>query len=153
MNMKYIYIFRKISLLLMFFLIFSACDKFSDNAPANYKESVKGLNGTWKIIKALRNGTDITSMFDFSKFRLNFNSDNTYLVENYIPFIVKSSGTWSLDDPRYPYNLVFKEYGSQEDLTTGFSYPIVDGKRQISLSFSPGCHSNIYTYIFEEVPN
>lgn len=151
--MKYRYILKKISFLLLFFFVFSACENFSDNTPSGYTESVKTLNGTWKIVKASRNGTDMTSMFDFTKFRLHFNSDNTYIVENYIPFIVKTSGTWVLDDPRYPYNLVFKEYGSEENLTTGFSYPIVNGKRQVSLSFSPGCHSNIYTYVFEQVLN
>jgi len=141
------------ALFLMLFLVFSSCTKFSDNYPTDIKESVKELNGTWRIIRASRNGTDISTLFDFSKFKLQFNSDNTYKIENYLPFLVKLDGTWSLDDPHYPFNLVFKENGSVDPMVSGFNYPIVNGKRQISLSFSPGCHSNIYTYVLEEVSN
>jgi len=144
---------KQLMLLLLMFLPFSSCDKFSDDFPTDYTESPKELDGTWKIIKASRNGSDITSQFDFTQFRLNFNSDKTYTIENYLPFLVKSNGTWSLDDPQYPFNLVFRENGSENALISGLSYPIVNGKRQINLSFSPGCHSNIYTYVFEKVTN
>jgi len=144
---------RILFLFLMLFLVFSSCTKFSDDSPIEYKESVKELNGSWRIIKASRNGTDITEQFDFSKFKISFNSDKTYLLENYIPFLVKTDGTWSLDDPNYPFNLVFKENGSDVVMVSAFNYPIVNGKRQISLSFSPGCPSNIYTYVLEEVTN
>lgn len=151
--MKFHNALRIQTLLFILLLMFSSCDKFTDEYPTEYKESAKVLDGTWRIIKVSRNGSDITSQFDFSKFRINFNSDKTYTVENYLPFLVKSDGTWSLDDPQYPFNLVFKENGAEETMISGFSYPILDGKRQISLSFSPGCHSNIYTYVFEKISN
>lgn len=151
--MRYSFILRRISLLLIFFLLFSSCDTFSDENSIVLKESVKELNGTWRIVKAIRNGTDITDQFDFSKFRIHFNNDNTYMIENRLPFLVKSDGTWSLDDPQYPFNLIFKEYNTEDKMVSGFTYPVVNGKRQIYLSFSPGCQSNIYTYVFEQTSN
>lgn len=30
-------------------------------------------------------------------------------------------------------------------------YPIADGKRRISLTFSTGCESNVYTYVFDKI--
>ncbi len=144
---------RQLWLLLLMFIPFSACDKFSDDFPAEFTESPKEIAGSWRIIKASRNGSDITGLFDFTQFRLHFNSDHTYTIENYLPFLVKANGTWSLDDPQYPFNLVFKENGSEDVLISGLSYPIVNGKRQINLSFSPGCPSNIYTYVFEKITN
>ena len=104
------------ALFLMLFLVFSSCTKFSDSYPTEFKESVKEINGTWRIIKASRNGTDITAQFDFSKFKLSFNSDKTYKIENYLPFLVKSDGTWSLSAPHYPFTLVFKENGSVDTM-------------------------------------
>ena len=143
----------KLFILLITLPVVSSCDKFSDDSPTDYTESPKEITGTWKIIKASRNGSDITTLMDFSQFRIHFNSDNSYTIDNYLPFLVKSEGSWSLDDPQYPFNLVFKEEGSNEEVISGLSYPIVNGKRQINLSFSPGCYSNIYTYVFEKMSN
>ncbi|MDR1121922.1 MAG: DUF5004 domain-containing protein [Dysgonamonadaceae bacterium] len=131
-------------------LSINSCNTFDDNAPSGYTESAKNIDGTWKIIKVTRNSTDITALMDFSRFHISFHEeDNTYTIDNYLPFLVKSNGTWSLDDPQYPFNLVFEET-SGERFVSGFNYPVVNGKRQISLSFSPGCKNNIYTYVFEK---
>jgi hypothetical protein len=131
-------------------LTFGACDAFRNEAPTDYIESPKDITGVWRIIKASRNGSDITEAFDFTSFRLIFNSDRTYTVENRLPFPVKTAGTWSLDDPQYPFNLIFRENGSGQELISGLTYPVVNGKRQMNISFSPGCHSNIYTYVLEQ---
>ncbi len=142
------------SLMLLFALfLLGSCDKFSDDSSTDYTESTKDISGTWKIIKASRNGSDITALMDFTQFRINFNSDNTYTIDNYLPFLVKSDGSWTLDDPQYPFNLILKENGSEAGVISGLSYPDVKGKRQINLSFSPGCRHNIYTYVFEKVSN
>jgi hypothetical protein len=94
---------------------------------------------------------DITEAVDFSQFKINFNPDNTYSFENYLPFIVKQQGTWALDDPQYPFKINFRETSKTESTVTDLTYPIVHGKRQIRLSFSPGCQSNKYEYILEHV--
>ncbi len=62
-------------------------------------EPVKSLSGNWQIIKATRNGTDLTARFDFSQFRIRF-ADSTYTIDSLVPFIVSRSGKMGLfDDP------------------------------------------------------
>ena len=92
----------------------------------------------------------MTESIDVSKFRLNFSTDSTYTIDNYLPFVVRSNGRFSLDDPQYPFKIIFREEATQESVTIGFTYPVVLGKRQIHLTFSPGCASNIYEYVLEE---
>ncbi|MDR1681787.1 MAG: DUF5004 domain-containing protein [Candidatus Symbiothrix sp.] len=138
--------------LLLFCLIgfAAACDKFESQNTSVPEEAEKVIDGTWKITKATRNGVDITGLMDFSQFRIRFNHDKTYSIANYLPFVVKADGTWSLDDPQYPFHLNLIENGSSETFTSTFNYPVVNGKRTILLSFSPGCRNNIYTYSFEK---
>lgn len=62
-----------------------------------------------------RNGIDITDMMDFTRFHIVLNEDNTYEIENYLPFIVKANGSWSVDDPIYPFHLLLKENGTEEE--------------------------------------
>lgn len=128
----------------------NACDTFENQMPPAPDEAVKEIDGVWKIGKATRNGLDITNWMDFTQFRIKFNQDKTYTIEHYLPFAVKSNGTWNLDDPQYPFNLQLTESDSDKPLTTVFNYPVVNGKRQIILSFSPGCKNNVYTYTFEK---
>ncbi|WP_414688595.1 DUF5004 domain-containing protein, partial [Mucilaginibacter sp.] len=35
-------------------------------------------------------------------------------------------------------------------VSTAFTYPIVNGKRQLSITFSPGCSNNSYVYVLEK---
>jgi len=131
----------------------ASCDTFENQTPPVTDESIKAIEGVWKINKATRNGLDITDLMDFSKFRIRFNQDNTYSIDNYLPFAVKTNGTWTLDDPQYPFNLSFTETGSASAITSVFDYPIVNGKRHIVLTFIPGCKNNIYTYSFVKTEN
>jgi hypothetical protein len=139
------------------FLIFSllgmitGCDTFKDEYPSKFSESVKQLDGTWQLKTVTRNGTDITNVMDFSKFHVILKQDSTYTLENYLPFIVKNNGKWKVDDANYPFHLSFTETNSSNAVTSEIQYPIVDGERQISLTLSPGCASNIYTYAFEKI--
>lgn len=125
-----------------------SCDEFKD--PNNYSadEFHKSLAGSWHINKASRNGVDITKSMDFSAFRINFSADNTYKIDNYLPFLAQNEGTWKIDDPQYPTTLTFKETGASEAKSpASIEYTIVEGERQITLSFSPGCPANVYTYV------
>lgn len=128
--------------------ILSSCEK---NNELRVEEPVKNLEGNWRIVKAVRNGSDLTAFVDFTRFRLNFNADSSYTIDNLLPFIVNKKGKYTLDDPKYPFSISFRPEGSSVAVTTGFSYPVVKGKRQISLSFSPGCQKNIYQYTFERI--
>lgn len=141
--------------ILAFIISFSigACDKFSDESPLINEESTKDLHGSWKIVKAYRNGADITNLMDFSKFRLNMNPDNTYSIDNYLPFLVRDEGTWELNDPYHPFLLSFKENSAPEAFVSDLNFPSVGGIRQLKLTFVPGCHSNSYTYEFEKASN
>jgi hypothetical protein len=113
---------------------------------------VKEIAGTWYITQVTRNGLSITNNMDFSKFRIKLKEDNTYSIDNYLPFLVRQAGTWKVNDPQYPTQLIFKE-GSLAESVSAFDYHIVKGEWQMTLSFSSGCHSNIYSYVLEKMPN
>ena len=130
-----------------------SCNDFKDYSSNNFMEADKNLSGTWKIVKATRNGQDLTTMMDFSNFKLNLETNGTYSIDNYIPFLVRNNGEWAIDDPKYPFRLMFKENTSSEPLISVLNYPVVSGIRQISLTFSPGCYNNVYTYVFVEDSN
>jgi hypothetical protein len=125
-----------------------SCDHSDEDAPA---EPVKNIEGTWKVVSVTRNDVDITTAVDFSQFRINFGPDDAYSFEHYLPFIVKQQGTWFLDDPHYPFKINFREGSNAETVATDLTYPIVKGKRQIQLSFSPGCATNKYKYVLERI--
>lgn len=131
---------------LIFVLIGFSCKKENTTIPP---EPQKTINGSWKIIKALRNGTDFTTRFDFSAFRINF-TDSTYTVENMVPFIVSKNGKWKFDDPVYPFKISFAVQNDAEK-SSGMLYPVVDGVRNIVISFSPGCTLNTYQYTLQKV--
>lgn len=137
--------------ILLIFTFFISCDTFKDNEFSNYNESYKNIDGVWQLKTVSRNGIDITNTMNFSQFRLNLNADGSYTLENYLPFAVKKDGKWRVDDPQYPFNLIFRENNSNNDVTISLKYPIVDGKRVISISLSPGCKNNTYIYEFEKM--
>lgn len=114
-------------------------------------EAVKDITGSWIVVKAVRNGTDVTNSFDFSKFRINFLANKTYVLVNRVPFLVKTDGAYSLDDPLYPFQITFKSTTAGiKPIVTDLEYPLINGVRQIKLTFSPGCFANSYTYIFQK---
>lgn len=126
----------------------SACKK---QPTIPFQEPVKDITGSWEIVKLTRNGEDLTSRIDLSKFRLVFNKDSTYSFEGKFPFVVSQPGTYSLDNPQYPFYISFTTKDKTIRDTLNFVYPIVNGQRQISLNISPGCSSNTYNYVFEKV--
>lgn len=133
-------------------VIISSCDTFKDEMmPGSYSEMVKHVDGNWQLSTVSRNGIDITKYMDFGRFHVILNKDNTYEIKNYMPFIVKNNGTWNVDDPQFPFHLVFKEKGVNAEVKTEFGFLIVDGKRQLTLKLSPGCHTNSYVYTFKQV--
>ncbi|UAY55282.1 DUF5004 domain-containing protein [Arachidicoccus terrestris] len=112
-------------------------------------ESTKTLNGTWKITKALRNGTDLTGRFDFSGFKIVF-QDGHYSLDSLVPFPVTTDGSFQLDDPQYPFRIYFTEEG-KEVRKLDMEFPVNQGVRNMIISFSPGCTSNTYQYTLQKV--
>jgi hypothetical protein len=143
--MKTIYIQ---ALAIMMLVSCLSCENNDDDARV---ESVKSIDGSWKVVSAARNDVDITEAFDFTQFRVNFNEDGSYSFENYLPFIVKQEGTWALDDPQYPFKINFSEGNNAEMVAADLTYPVVQGRRQIQLTFSPGCQLNRYKYVLERI--
>lgn len=130
----------------------SSCDTFEDEmTPDSYSETIKHVDGNWRLFTVSRNGIDITKYMDFSRFHIVLNKDNTYEIENYLPFIVKGNGTWSVDDPQFPFHLIFREDGADETVETEIGFLTVDGERQLTIKLSPGCHTNTYVYTFKQV--
>jgi len=111
-------------------------------------EPVKALSGSWQIIKATRNGADLTNRFDFSKFRIRF-TDSSYAIDSLVPFIVSKSGKWAFDDPTYPFQLSFTPTDSGKR-SSPLLYPVAAGQRNIIITFSPGCSLNSYQYTLQK---
>lgn len=125
-------------------LLLSSCE---EEASLLKDESVKDIAGTWKIVSLTRNGEDLTQRIDLSKFRLVFNADGTYAMQDKMAFVTDKPGTYKLGDPQYPFSLVLTPQG-QEETKIKFQFPVIEGKRQLSLTLSPGCASNTYQYNF-----
>lgn len=124
---------------------FVACKPEHLIAPS---EPVKTLNGNWQIIKATRNGTELTNRFDFSAFRVRF-TDSSYTIDGPVPFIVSKSGKWSFDDPSYPFTISFQATDSAAK-TSSLQYPVNGGQRNLLITFSPGCNLNTYQYTLQK---
>jgi hypothetical protein len=136
---------------IIFFLIlcsigFYACKPEMLMAPS---EPAKGLSGNWQIIKATRNGTDLTLRFDFSRFRIHF-TDSTYTIDSLVPFIVSRNGKWAFDDPTYPFTLSLQATDSNAK-TSPLLYPVTGGQRNVIITFSPGCSLNTYQYTLQKM--
>jgi hypothetical protein len=111
-------------------------------------EPLKEISGNWQVIKATRNGTDLTTRFDFSQFRVRF-TDSTYTLDSLLPFIVNKSGKWAFDDPNYPFYLSFTATDSAARKSS-LLFPVTGGQRNIIITFSPGCTSNSYQYTLQK---
>lgn len=111
------------------------------------EESVKDVEGTWKIVSLTRNGEELVNRIDCSKFRITFKGDGTYTLLDKLAFAVSGPGTYKLSDPRYPYSLVLTQQNQSAE-TIKFQFPVVAGNRQLSLTFSQGCSGNTYQYNF-----
>ncbi|MCS3802150.1 DUF5004 domain-containing protein [Niastella sp. OAS944] len=126
-------------------LLFFACKPELLIAPL---EPAKDLSGSWQIIKATRNGTDLTMRFNFSQFRIRF-TDSTYTIDSLVPFIVNRSGKWAFDDPTYPFTLSFQATDSSAK-TSPLLFPVTGGQRNLIITFSPGCSANTYQYTLQK---
>ena len=126
-------------------LVFFACKPEMLIAPS---EPTKDLSGNWQIIKATRNGTDLTARFDFSGFRIRF-TDSTYTIDSLVPFIVNRNGKWAFDDPTYPFTLSFQATDSNAK-SSPLLFPVTGGQRNLIITFSPGCSANTYQYTLQK---
>lgn len=142
---------KNIFLFLLLIGTLGACDTFKDENSSDYVELPKNIQGTWQLMEVTRNGIDISQKMDFTNFHLLLNKDNTYVLENYLPFVVRKNGVWKMDDPEYPHFLIFTEDDASYNISSAMKYPIANGKRRISLTFSTGCESNVYTYVFDKI--
>ena len=136
--------------MLLMALLLLGCSQFSDDSkPYDVAEVAKNVGGVWKLKSVTRNDIDITSDMDFSKFELHITNDGRYHIENYLPFVVEKDGTWSTDDPLYPFQLSFLEDGATSSVNVDFNFPVVNGQRSLNITLSPGCANNVYTYTLE----
>jgi hypothetical protein len=111
-------------------------------------ESVKDVTGTWKIVSLTRNGEELVTRMDLSKFKVTFKADGTYTLVDKLAFVVSGPGTYRLNDPQYPYSLILIEQNKTPQIVK-FQFPVIEGKRQLSLTMSPGCTGNTYQYNFK----
>ncbi|MEP6513727.1 MAG: DUF5004 domain-containing protein [Parafilimonas sp.] len=115
-------------------------------------EPQKDLSGLWRISKVERNAAEITQWVDTTGFRLALQTDGTYTLQsNNIPFIVNTNGTWSADDPLYPFHLSFTATDSTTAKTGDITTPVQKGERNFEITFSPGCVQNTYVYTFTKI--
>lgn len=121
-------------------------------------ESQKAIEGSWKIVKFSRNGTDMTERVNGEDFVLTFHDENgsdpfSYSIESRLPFVVSKNGSWAFDDPTYPFAISFSPEDGSGAREVPFLFPVMEGERRINLSFSPGCSENNYEYILEKSDN
>lgn len=142
---------KTVLMALVWALLLGSCGAFNDDANYAKTEFDKNFEGaTWAVEKVERNGVDITTLMDFSKFRISFNDDKTYSIKEYLPFLVREDGVWEIDDPQYPFHLIFQENGRDTKLESELNYFIEKGVRKLTLTFSPGHPNNSYTYTFKK---
>lgn len=120
----------------------------------DYTEPAKDIAGTWKVVGATINGNDIIknipdAMTQISAFSISF-KDGKYSLKGLVPFIVSLDGSYTLSDPQFPTEISFAPNGGKA-ITSSFTYPITQGKRQLVLNFSPGCSSNTYIYTLSKI--
>jgi hypothetical protein len=109
-------------------------------------ESTKDITGTWQVIGATRNGTNLIPLFDFTQFNIKFDAaTGTYNLVNPVPFLISADGKYTLDDASFPFQITFTATNGAA-VKTAFNYPIISGSRQLTLTFSPGCAQNTYVY-------
>ncbi|MBE9585811.1 DUF5004 domain-containing protein [Mucilaginibacter sp. JRF] len=117
-------------------------------------ESVKSLNGTWAIVSATQNGRELTKvtgiMDELSQFRITF-TDDKYTIQNPVPFIVSGNGAYKFNDPQYPFDITFTADTASAPQKSTFLFPVVQGERRFTLTFSPGCDKNVYKYTLKKV--
>lgn len=130
-----------------------SCDSYNDSeTPDKFVEADKNLSGTWQLTGVKRNDIDISSSMEFTKFKLHLEEGGRYSLENRLPFPVREDGSWKVDNPEYPFQLTFTEdntAGESEEVE--IRYPIVDGRRQLCITHTPGCEYNSYEYTFVKI--
>lgn len=124
-----------------------SCEDDSSKIPV--EEPIKIITGNWKVSQIIRNGENLTERLKIDKYTIDFKEDGTYLISDQLPFIVKGAGTYVLGDSQYPFTLRLKPAAVNNDITVKLQYPVIKGKRQLSLSLSLGCTGNTYEYNFE----
>lgn len=138
-------------------LLMVSCEEKVNIPEGAFQERPRNISGTWAVTSATRNGTDMTDRFDFSGFRLviteNENGGIQYTINNAAPFLVRSNGTITPDDPAYPFALTFQESGSATGALAELTSPILSEHSPLVLEFSTGCGANVYSYSFEKVEN
>lgn len=140
----------KSRIFIVFYLLLATITVFSckdEVAAVITDESVKDITGTWKVVSLSRNGEELSQRIDLSKFRIIFKSDGTYTLQDKLAFAVSGPGSYKLNDPQYPYSVLLTEQGKQAK-SIKFQFPVIEGKRQMSLTLSPGCAGNTYQYNF-----
>ncbi|MFD1769803.1 DUF5004 domain-containing protein [Sphingobacterium suaedae] len=128
------------------YLFIAGCDDQLSNVVD--QEPIKDISGIWSVVQLTRNGEDLTSRLDLKDFSINFKEDGTFAVQDALPFVLQGSGTYKLSDPQYPFSLLM-DAGNGGEVAVQFQFPVVEGRRQLSLSFSLGCSGNTYQYNFE----
>jgi hypothetical protein len=136
--------FAILYLLLSTLTIISCKDELVDTIT---DEAVKDVTGTWRVVSLTRNGEQLAQRLDVSKFKITFNNDGTYTLQDKLAFAVAGPGSYKLNDPSYPYSLILTEQ-SKPAQNIKFQFPVIEGKRQLSLTLSPGCTGNVYQYNF-----
>ncbi len=132
---------------IMSLLTLSSCE--DEMAKVTNEESIKDIAGNWKVVQLIRNGEDLSKRMEVKDFQINFNTDGTYTLAEQLPFVVDASGRYMFNDPQFPFSLILRPEGEEKEVAVKFQFPVVAGKRQLSLSFSLGCSSNSYQFNFE----
>ena len=142
----------KAACVLLLALAMASCK--TEQMVPNVTEPIKDINGTWAITSATLNGTEMinlpSSMTHLSDFTITF-TDGKYTIQNPVPFIVSTDGAYKFNDPQYPLDITFTAAGETAPVKSTFLFPVVQGQRRVTLTFSPGCTKNVYKYTLKKI--
>lgn len=141
----------KVSLILLILILSINLNSCKEQDQHYIEGEQLDITGSWKIIEARQNGNSLIASYDFSGFRLNFNENNTYTIDNPLPFMVTENGDWQFNDPFFPTEITMNHEDGSQSYTTNFGYPLDGSRRLIHLTFDVGCISNEYEYTLERV--
>jgi len=139
----------RLGIVLIIIVLFQSCSNKQSDVLQD--EPVKEIVGKWKVTKLLRNGEDIGKRMDLSAFVLEFKNDGTYQADPALAFVATGDGAYALNDPQYPFTVIFKAKDGQADIPVKFQFPIVKGRRQLNFTCHMGCEGNTYQYDFEPI--
>lgn len=150
-------------LLTLALLAIQACEQPVYNNSSELDVHTPYFNGTWTLSQVQQNdlrvapgglkSLDVSQLFLDENSSFTFQEDGSFSATGFFATQIGSSGSWQLDDERFPTAIAFSSSdGSPVTLELGASVVEFSEKMQL-VDISDGCDGDpatSYTYIFDK---